>query len=320
LADQNASAVRTVAVVGTGLIGASWTALFLAKGFTVRASDPAPDAEARLRRFLEPALRDLHRLDPGGVDSAERLSFVPSAGAAVEAADFIQENAPEDLGLKRRLLAELEEAAPRSAVIASSTTALQASDIQEGCKTADRVVVGHPFNPPHLMPLVEVVDGRLTAPDAVERAIAFYRAAGKAPIRVKREVVGHVANRLAAALWREAVYMIAEGVASVADIDRAITDGPGLRWATFGPNLLYHLGGGAGGMEIYLERLGPTQEARWRALGDPTLTTDVKRQLIEGVRDEAAGRSIEELARQRDEALIAILAQRARQRGHGTED
>jgi 3-hydroxyacyl-CoA dehydrogenase len=299
--------VAAVAVIGTGLIGASWAALFLSKGLAVHASDPAAGAEDRLRSFVDRALPDLRRLDPGAVMAADGLSFTSDPREGAARADFIQESVPEDLDLKRSVLSELEDAARPATVIASSTTAFRPSELQTGCRRPERIVVGHPFNPPHLMPLVEVVGGRLTAPEAIERAFGFYRSIGKTPIRLRREVVGHVANRLAAALWREAVHMVAEGVASVADIDRAVTDGPGLRWAALGPNLLYHLGGGAGGMATYLERLGPTQEARWQSLGEPRLTEAVKKQLIDGVRDEAAGRSVEELAHERDDALIEIL-------------
>lgn len=310
------SQIETVSVVGTGLIGASWTALFLSKGLTVRASDPAPHAEERLRRFVERAMTDLQRLEPSGVASDANLFFIKDPRDAVEDADLIQENAPEQLDLKRELLATLDGAAKPAAVIASSTSSLRASDLQTACKTPERVVVAHPFNPPHLIPLVEVVGGELTSDETVDRAMAFYRSIGKAPIQVRREVVGHVANRLTAALWREAVYLVAEGIATVADVDKVVVNGPGLRWAALGPNLLYHLGGGTGGMAAYLEHLGPTQEERWKTLGNPQLSQEVKALLIEGVQEAATGRSIEALARERDQMLMTILSARA----HGRMD
>lgn len=225
--------MSTIAVIGTGVIGASWAGLFLAHGHDVVATDPAPGAEERLRSALE------------GV-STDRLRFVADAGEAAAAADFVQENGPEREDVKHALFGILDEAARPDVILASSSSGLLPSVIARGCpRHPERVVIGHPFNPPHLIPLVEVVPGRDTAPEVVDRAVEFYASVGKRPIRLTRELPGHVANRLQAALWQEAYSLVERGVATVADIDTAIAYGPGLRWAVLGPFVNQHLSGGA---------------------------------------------------------------------------
>jgi 3-hydroxyacyl-CoA dehydrogenase len=295
---------RPVAVVGCGLIGTGWVALFLAAGLEVRAFDPSPERLDSLQARVAPLLEALATLGPLGDG---RLARAASLAEAVAPAGLIQENVPEKLDLKRRLFAEIEEAAPADAMIASSTTALLWSAMAEGMRHPDRLVVAHPFNPVHLIPLVE-----LFAPnDAVaKRAAAFYRALGKHPVRLKREMEGHIAGRLASALWREAVHLAASGVASVADIDAALTQGPGLRWAVQGAHIAYHTGGGAGGMAGYLAHLGASQERRWATLGTPTLDATTRRILVDGVATEAGGRSVAELEAERDQALLALLRAR----------
>lgn len=298
-----------VAVIGTGTIGMGWAALFLASGLAVGASDPAPGAEARLRRFIDDAWPVLARF--GAVAPAppqDLLSFHPQPEAAAEGAGFVQENAPERESLKRELLARIDAVLPSETVIASSSSGLLISRLQSGCRHPERVVLGHPFNPPHLIPLVEIVGGALTASWAVARAMEFYAALGKRPIHIRREVSGHVANRLQAALWREAVHLIASGVASVADVDAAISEGPGLRWALMGPHLIFHLAGGAGGMAHFLDQLGPPLEGWWSDLGSPSLTPEIRQALTEGVAAEAGERDIAALAAERDRFLIELLA------------
>jgi len=237
--------IRRVAVIGTGTIGASWAALFLARGLTVAASDPAPGAETFLQGFVAAAWPGLARLSSLPVEpSWPALSFHAEPEAALAGAEFVQESAPEREESKRALLARLGAVLDPAIVIASSSSVLLMSRLQIDCRHAERCVIGHPFNPPHLVPLVEVVGGEKTGPEAIERALAFYAAIGKQPIHIRREVPGHVANRLQAALWREAVHLVAEGVASVADVDTAISAGPGLRWALMGPDLTFHLAGG----------------------------------------------------------------------------
>lgn len=293
--------VRTVAVVGCGTIGASWAALFLAHGLDVAATDPAPGAEERLGAFLAPAREQLARL---GKHGDGRLAFTPDLDEAVARADFVQENGPDAEEAKVALLARIDRAARREAVVATSTSSQLRSAIVRDCARPERHIVAHPFNPPHLLPLVEIVGG---APWAVEGACGFYRALGRRPIVLKREMRGHIANRLTSALWREALYLLDQDVASVAEIDDAVRFGPGLRWALMGSHLIYHLGGGPGGIGHFLEYLGPGHERRFADLGDVRLTEELKAKLVAGVREEAAGRSVAELAAERDEGLIAIL-------------
>lgn len=303
------SSIRRVAVVGTGTIGMSWAATFLARGFEVSASDPAPGAEARLRHFIDAAWPAMARLGPiAATPPYHLLIFCADVEAAVAAADFVQESAPERETIKQALLARIDAALPPEAIIASSSSGLLISNLQASCRHPGRVVIGHPFNPPHLIPLVEIVGGGQTAPATIERAIAFYLSIGKRPIHIRREVAGHVANRLQAALWREAVHLVATGVASVADVDTAISEGPGLRWALMGPHLTFHLAGGSGGMAHFLDQLGPPLEGWWDDLGSPSLTPEVRAALAEGVAAEAGIRDIDALAAERDRFLIDLLA------------
>jgi carnitine 3-dehydrogenase len=300
--------VTKVAVIGAGTIGASWAAYFLSRGLDVTASDPAPNAEAFARGYVANAWPTLQKL--GGVAagaSPERLRFERDPQKAVAGAAFVQESGPEREDMKIALFAELDAVLPPDAVIASSSSGLLISRIQSKCRHPERCVLGHPFNPPHLIPLVEVVGGKATSPQTIEKTLAFYRAIGKHPIHIKKEVSGHVANRLQAALWREAVHLVASGVASVADVDAAITYGPGLRWPIYGPHLTFHLAGGIGGMEHFMKHLLVPMQSWWDDLGDPEMTAEVQRRIVEGVAEEAAGRSIAELAARRDRALIAIL-------------
>ncbi len=302
--------VRRVAVIGTGVIGASWAAHFLAHGLDVVASDPAPGAEERLRADVA---AHSSSLTPTAGASPERLSFVADAGEAVAAADFVQENGPEREDVKHELYRVLDAAARPEVVLASSSSGLLPSAIARGCPMhPERVVIGHPFNPPHLIPLVEVVPGEKTSDEVVDRALAFYRAVGKRPIRVRQEVPGHIANRLQAALWQEAYSLVERGVATVADIDTAISQGPGLRWAIFGPFLNKHLSGGPGGIAHDLEHLGPPTEAWWRDLRQVTLTPELVAKLVAGVDDELAGTDVAEVVARRDAVLGALLAAKAR--------
>ena len=308
--------IRRVAVIGAGTIGASWAAYFLARGLEVRASDPAPQAETTLRGFVDAAWPILARLAPIPAEAPhEALTFCPDAETAAAGADFVQENAPEREPVKRALLARLDAVVPPEIVIASSSSGLLITRLQADCAHPERCLIGHPFNPPHLIPLVEVVGGERTAPAAIERALAFYAAIGKRPIHIRREVAGHVANRLQAALWREAVHLVAAGVASVADVDAAISEGPGLRWALMGPHLTFHLAGGTGGMAYFLEQLGPPLESWWDELGSPRLTPEIGQALAAGVAAEADGRDIAALAAERDRFLVDLLALKSARRG-----
>ncbi len=310
---MSAAGVRRVAVVATGVIGASWAGHFLAHGLDVVASDPAPGAEERLRADVAAHWPVLERLGLAEGASPERLRFAADPAEAVSDVDFVQENGPEREDVKHALFAALDAAARPEVVLASSSSGLLPSVIARGApKHPERVLVGHPFNPPHLIPLVEVVPGEKTSEEATEKALAFYTAVGKRPIRLRQEVPGHVANRLQAALWQEAYSLVDRGVATVAEIDTAISHGPGLRWAILGPFLNKHLSGGPGGIAHDLEHLGPPTEAWWRDLRQVTHTPELIAKLVAGVNDELAGIDAAELVADRDAVLQALLAAKAR--------
>lgn len=296
----------SIAVVGTGLIGGGWVLHFLRLGFDVVAHDPAAGAEARLRADLEhgwPTMRRLGLRD--GADPA-RLIFAASPEDAAHGAGVVLECAPERLDVKQDLFAALDRVAPPEALLFSCSSSFPISQIRSGTRTPERCLLGHPFNPPQLIPLVEVAGGpRDSRP--VQRAMAFWESVEKVPVHLRKELPGHLVNRLTAALFREAVHLVAEDVADVADIDRAMAFGPGLRLALAGPFLNYHLGGGPGGIEYYFRHLGPSQVARWQTLGEPDLGDDVVARIVEGVKAEVEGRGFGELAAERDRGLVALL-------------
>jgi carnitine 3-dehydrogenase len=300
-------AVRRVACIGAGVIGGGWAAHFLARGYDVVAWDPAPGGEVLLRDLVATAWPALEALGLAAAASPQRLSFAPTLESAVGGAGFVQESAPERLELKRELLAALDRATPPEVVIGSSTSGFAMTEMQPDAAGAGRMVVGHPFNPPYLIPLVEVVGGARTDPAAVAWAAAFYRAAGKHALEMARELPGFIANRLQDAMWREALHMVAAGEASVSQIDAAIREGPGLRWPIMGPCLTFHLAGGAGGMAHMLDHFGPALEEPWTRLAAPPLTPELRDRMVEGCQTEAAGRSIADLVRERDMKLVAIL-------------
>ncbi|NJQ01714.1 3-hydroxyacyl-CoA dehydrogenase [Streptomyces sp. PLAI1-29] len=301
-----------VAVVGTGVIGAGWAAHFLAHGLDVAAADPAPGAEERLRADVAAHWPAVSRLGLAPGASPDRLTFTADPAAAAAGADFVQENGPEREDLKQALFAELDAAARPGVPLASSTSGLAATAIARGCaRHPERVLVAHPFNPAHLIPLVEVVPGERTDEETTLRALALYTATGKKPIRLRQELPGHVANRLQAALWREAYSLVDRGVATVRDIDTAVAHGPGLRWALLGPLANQHLSGGPGGLAHVLEHLGPPTEAWWRDLGDPSLTPALVAKLVAGVEEELAGLPHDELVARRDALLHLLLTAKA---------
>lgn len=311
--DHSASGdIARIAVVGTGVIGASWAAHFLAHGFDVVATDPAPGAEGRLRAMVAGHWPILTKLGLADGASPDRVTFTVDPGEAVAGADFVQENGPERADLKQQLFEILDAAARPDVVISSSSSGLLPSVIQATCTVhPERVLVGHPFNPPHLIPLVEVVGGTKTAPWAVERAMDFYRAVGKRPIEVHQEVPGHVANRLQAALWREAYSLVERGVATVTDIDTAIAEGPGLRWALLGPFINLHLSGGDAGMAHTMAHLGPGMAAWWETMGQPRLTAELVASVVAGVDEELADVDLPRMVRERDDVLVGLLAAKA---------
>ncbi|WP_425584128.1 3-hydroxyacyl-CoA dehydrogenase NAD-binding domain-containing protein [Variovorax defluvii] len=304
-------AIARVAVVGTGVIGASWAAYFLAHGLDVDATDPSPGAEARLREAVAQHWPTLTRFGLAEGASMARLRFHATLEEALREADFVQENGPERLDFKVDLFRRMDAAAPPHAILASSSSGLTVSGMQSGCANPARVVLGHPFNPPHLIPLVEVIGGKGTSAETVERTMAFYAAIGKRPIHVKREVKGHIANRLQAALWREAFHLVEQGVASVGDIDTAIAHGPGLRWAVMGPFMNLHLSGGAGGIAHVLAHLGGPIEDWWKDLGAPAMTDALRQQVTEGVAAELGDRRMPELEAARDTLLLDLIRAKA---------
>jgi 3-hydroxyacyl-CoA dehydrogenase len=304
--------IKRVAVIGTGVIGASWTALFLANGLKVSATDIASGAEERLNRYVDAAWPALECLGLAGGDCRSQLRFTRDLREAVADVELVQENGPERIDFKKKLYGELDSLLPPSVIIASSSSGLTMSDIQSGChQHPERCVIGHPFNPPHLIPLVEIVGGSKTSEDTVSRVTAFYAALGKQTIRLRKEVAGHVANRLQAALWREMVHLVSQGVVSVADADKAVCWGLGLRWGVMGPALLFHLGGGVGGIEHFFDQFTQPMNDWWETLGNPQITPEIRKLMVEGTLLEAGARSLDALAVQRDNALLGLLRVRA---------
>ncbi|MFT3717168.1 3-hydroxyacyl-CoA dehydrogenase NAD-binding domain-containing protein [Pseudorhodoferax sp.] len=298
-----------VAVIGAGTIGAAWAAFFALAGLPVRVADPAPGAAARLDAMLERARPAMQAL--GTLSAAPTAPVLAHGiGDAVCGAAFIQEALPEDLALKQRAYRDIEAAAPTDALLMSSSSGLMPSALQHGLRHPQRLLVAHPCNPAYLMPLVELVGGAQTAPAALDRAEAFYRALGKQTVRLRREATGHLVNRLQAALWREAVHLVAEGYATVADVDRAVTDGLGARWTVCGPHAIFHLSGGPQGMAGFLDRLGPAVEHWWADLGQPTLDAATRALLVAQMQQAAAGRSPDQLARERDAWMLRVLGLR----------
>lgn len=298
--------VTTVGCVGIGTIGGGWVAHFLAQGYTVRAWDPAPDAEEKLRVLIDmawPALTELgltEGADPHAVTVHSDLA------EALDGVQFVQESAPEDLELKRDLFARIDEALAPGVIVGSSTSGYSMTEMATQLADPSRFVVGHPFNPPYLIPLVEVVGGEGSAPEAVKWASQWYEYIGKSVITMDREVPGFIANRLQEAMWREALHMVENGEATVEQIDLSITEGPGLRWPLQGPMLTFHLAGGPGGMAHMLDHFGPSLKSPWTRLGAPELTGELRDRVVAGIDEEARGRTVAQLIEQRDKSIIAI--------------
>ena len=303
--------VHRIAIVGTGVIGASWAAYYLSRGFDVVATDPGPQAEANLRKYVDdawPLLTEVG-LSPGA--SRDRLTFSSDMNSALAEADWVQENGPERPEFKIKLFAQMDEATPPNSVIASSSSGITMDVIQSGATRPGRCVIGHPFNPPHVVPLVEVVGGAKTSEATIERAMAFYADIGKKPVRLHKALPGHVANRFQAALYKEVLYLVQQGVLSVADADVAVCYGPGIRWGVMGPSLQWHVGGGEGGIQHFMEHLMDPLAGMMKTLGTPDITPQLKQTVVDAVLKEAGGRSVEQLAREENSVLIALLKQRA---------
>jgi len=308
---SSTEAIQRIAIVGTGVIGASWAAYYLARGFDVVATDPAPNAEQNLRKYVDEAWKILSKKELSEGASRDRLTFQPKMSSALAAADFVQENAPERPDFKAKLFADMDDATPPDSILASSSSGLTMDVISSSCKRPERCVIGHPFNPPHIIPLVEVVGGAKTSEKTIEIAMAFYASIGKKPIRLFKALPGHVANRLQAALYKEVLYLIQQGVLSVEDADAAVSYGPGPRWGVMGPSLQWHLGGGPGGINHYMEHLMDPLAGLMKVLGTPNVTPELKQTVTEGVMRMAGDRSVEQLAEEENEVLTGLLSRRA---------
>ncbi len=294
-----------IGVIGGGLIGMSWSSLFLARGYTVTVVDPRDEVAEALPAFVERAWPALQDLGLTGIAAPPSARVTPDI-TALRTTAFVQECGPDRIEVKREMLRALEDVIAAEAIVASSTSSLLASDIQRDAQHPERILVAHPMNPPHLVPMVELVAGKRTSEATMQAAEAVYANLKRVTIRVQKEVVGHLANRLTSALYREAVYAVQAGIASVEDVDKAIAFGPGMRWAIMGPHLTYHLGGGSGGYRHYLDHLGPTQEARWREHGMPELSREVKEALIAGIEAELETQDEASLIERRDAALVEL--------------
>ena len=304
----NYDSIRRIGVLGAGTIGSSWATYFLAQGFQVSAWDPADGWRDRMVAFIDNAWPHMEALGLALGADKRAINFHDSPGDAVADVGFVQENAPEKMQVKRDLYRRIDNALPEKTILSSSTSGLIMSDMQDGFASAGRFVVGHPFNPPHLIPLVEVVAGKDTDPAAVDWSIGFYNHIGKHAIRINKEVPGHLANRLQAALWREAVLAVKNDLASVEDINAAVAQGPGLRWALMGPHMIMNLAGGKGGFRQMIDHFGPGMQSWWETMTEnPELTPSLSNALIEGVAEEAGERSINDLEEERDERLIRLL-------------
>lgn len=299
--------VRRVGVVGAGVIGGGWALHYLRMGLDVDVYDPSPAARDDLLRMREAIWPLMERIGLRDGASPSRLRVHDELAAAVASADVVQENAPEDAAIKRKVLADIDSATSPDVVIASSTSGFAMTLLQSDCASPGRCVVGHPFNPPYLIPLVEVVGGEKTDPAAVNWLAAFYAAVGKRPLKIGRELPGFVGNRLQEALWREALHMVAAGEATVEEIDESIAYGPGLRWALMGPCLTFHLAGGPQGMAHMLDHFGAALLEPWTRLTAPPLTPELRQRMIDGCEREAAGRSVADLERLRDDFLAELL-------------
>ena len=294
---------QKIGVVGAGLIGASWAGLFSAFGYETVLYDSKKEATERAISQIKGIWSSLEKLH-GKFENQKEIKTVDKIEELKECS-FLQENCPENLDLKQKLIFDLEKIVSDETIIASSTSSFLPSELRKICRKPNRVFVGHPMNPPHLIPLVEIVMGEVDDPKILNRINNFYLSLNRKTVHVKKEMRGHLANRLTAALYREAVYLVSEGIADVADVDAVISNGPGLRLALLGPHINYHLGGGTGGYRNYLEHLGPTQETRWKTLGEPSLTPEVKELLIKGIEDQRI--KMDDLTNKRDKGLIEIL-------------
>jgi len=306
---RGGEAIRTVAVIGSGVIGSGWVAAFLASGRAVRVFDPSPQATGKVMAHVSRAWGEMAALGHlrEGADP-QAVTFHGEFTEVTEGADFVQENTPERAEIKRDLFGELDRLLPADVIVASSTSSLPITELASGCTRPERFVLGHPFNPVHLMPLVETGGGELTDPTAIDTAEAFYVSMGKVSVRLRREIFGHIANRLTSAMFREAVSLVAQGIATVADIDDAIRYGPALKWAIQGQFTTFHTSGGEGGLESFLRHFSPGIVRRWQTMSDPDLADRaLQRELVRQMGAASNGRTVDEIAREQDAKLVELL-------------
>ncbi len=299
--------ITRVTTIGAGPIGAGWAAHFLARGYDVTAYIHDAAERASFDAIIDTAWVSLTALGLAEGASKDRLTVVTDLARAVDGAEFIQESAPERLDLKQALYRQLGEIIPAEVVIASSTSGMMMTDIQADCATPERTVIGHPFNPPYLLPLVEIIGGKKTSPEAVAWARDFYEVAGKAPLVMKKEIPGFVATRLQEALWREALHMVANGEATPEDIDIALKNGPAPRMVVQGQCMAFHVACGAGGMATNLDQFGPALKWPWTRLEAPELTQELRDRMVDGCNEIAGDRHFEDMAAERDHKIVAVL-------------
>jgi carnitine 3-dehydrogenase len=306
MARKDIAEIRRIACIGAGPIGGGWAAHFLARGYDVTCYMHDAREEKALRRLVDIAWKCLEQIGLSAGASRDRLTCTTSLAEAATTADFVQESVPENVQIKQSVYEQLGRLVPTDVIIASSTSGLSMTDIQARCATPARTVVAHPFNPPYLLPLVEMVGGRKTDPKALDWAAAFYRHTGKAPLIMTKEVPGFIATRLQEAVWREALHMVANGEATPEQIDIAMVNGPGPRWAFAGPCMTFHIGGGEGGMAYNLDQFGPALKLPWTRLVAPELTKALRDAMVQGCEEMAKGRSFSALSEARDAGLVAI--------------
>ena len=299
---------ESIACIGMGVIGCGWASHFSGQGIKVHAWDPDSKSEDLFKRTVEQAWPSMEKLGLANGASPDLVIFHKKIEEAVENCSLVQESSPERLELKQELLSTIDKACATDCVIASSTSGYLVSDLALNCTVApERVVVGHPFNPVYLLPLVELVAGPQTSVSAMDRAENIYSNSGKTVLRLEKEIDGFIADRLQEAMWREALHMVANGEATVEQLDLSITAGPGLRWALMGPMLTFHLAGGEGGMAHMLDHFGPSLQSPWTRLKAPELTEHLRNAVVDGCSEEAAGRSVADLVIERDKGLTAII-------------
>ncbi|WP_138933882.1 3-hydroxyacyl-CoA dehydrogenase NAD-binding domain-containing protein [Roseovarius arcticus] len=294
------------ACIGAGVIGASWAALFLASGRSVAVYDPSPEAEKTVRDYVETAWPTLTQMGLTENGTPDAITFHSTAADAARSAAFIQESVPERVAIKHALFAEIEPALTPGTIVASSASGLTLGQMQEGWRDPAPLVLGHPFNPPHLVPLVEVMGNDRTGPGIADAAAAFYDSIGKVTVRIHKEVPGHVANRLQAAVWREAIHLAVEGVASVGDIDKAMWAGPGLRWAAMGPTACFSMGAGPGGLQAFCDHFRDTFNGWWKDMGEPYLDDKTIALIVAGAADAAGDEGHADMLVRRDAMITAM--------------